>query len=104
MTAIEIAQRCKAILSAYYGVQFGGLVVFGSTARQQAGPESDLDLLVLLTRPFDYFAELRRIVELLYPVQLESEQLISAKPAPLEAFEQGTLQLYRNARHEGQRL
>lgn len=39
---------------------------------------SDIDLLVLLSTPFDYFAELRQIVDLLYPIQLESEQLISA--------------------------
>jgi len=62
---------------------------------------SDIDLLVLLNRPFDYFRELRRIVELLYPAQLESEQLISAKPALVDEFEQGVIQLYRNAKREG---
>ena len=51
--------------------------------------------------PFDYFQELRTIVELLYPLQLESEQLISAKPAALEDFEHGVIQLYRNAKREG---
>ena len=44
---------------------------------------SDIDLLVLLSEPFDYFAELRQVIEVLYPIQLESEQLISAKPVPL---------------------
>jgi len=42
---------------------------------------------VLLSQPFDYLQELRRIVELLYPIQLDSDQLISAKPAPLDEFE-----------------
>jgi hypothetical protein len=32
---------------------------------------------------------------------LESEQLISAKPAPLDDFERGVIQLYRNAKREG---
>ncbi len=46
----------------------------GSMARGQADNFSDIDLLVLLTEPFNYFRELRTIVEL-YPIQLESEYL-----------------------------
>jgi hypothetical protein len=41
---------------------------------------------------------------LLYPVQLDTDQLISAKPAPLDEFEGGSIQLYRNAKREGIRL
>jgi signal transduction histidine kinase len=55
----------------------------------------------LLNNPFDYFAELRQIVDVLYPVQLESDRLISAKPALVDEFEEGSIQLYRNARREG---
>jgi len=47
---------------------------------------------------------LRTIVELLYPIQLESEILISARPATIDDFEQGRLQLYRNIQREGIRL
>lgn len=70
-------------------------------ARDQASPASDIDVLVLLNPPFDYFCELRRIVELLYPLQLESDKLISAKPAPSDEFEHGSIQLYRTAKREG---
>jgi hypothetical protein len=45
--------------------------------------------------------ELHQIVELLYPIQLESDRLISAKPASLDEFEDGRIQLYRNAKREG---
>jgi predicted nucleotidyltransferase len=85
----------------HYGSKFGGLVLYGSTARGQASPDSDIDLIVLLRKPFDYFHELRHIVDLLYPIQLESETLISAKPADKDEFEHGVLQLYRNAQREG---
>jgi predicted nucleotidyltransferase len=94
-------KRCRTALESHYGSQFEGLVLYGSVARGQAGPASDIDLLVLLSQPFDYLRELRRIVELLYPIQLDSDQLISAKPAPLDEFEGGSLQLYRNAKREG---
>jgi len=56
---------------------------------------------VLLSAPFDYFTELRQIVDSLYPVQLESEQLISGKPALVSDYEMDRLSLYRNARREG---
>jgi len=58
-------------------------------------------LLVLISKPFDYFGELRQIVDVLYPVQLECDRLISAKPAVIDDFERGSIQLYRNAKREG---
>jgi predicted nucleotidyltransferase len=97
----EIIRKCKTTLEAYYGSQFKGLILYGSVVRDQASPASDIDLLVLLSQPFNYFDELRQIIELLYPIQLESDQLISAKPAPLDQFEHGCIQLYRNAKREG---
>jgi predicted nucleotidyltransferase len=100
-TALDIAQRCKNILAGYYGRRFEGLILYGSVAREQSTAGSDIDLLVLLDKPFDYFHELRQIIDLLYPVQLDSEQLISAKPAAVDDFENKTSQLYRNAKREG---
>jgi predicted nucleotidyltransferase len=101
MTPTETLRKCKKTLKRSYGPQFKGLILYGSEARHEAGPGSDVDLLVLLSPPFDYFAELRRIVDLLYPIQLESDRLISAKPAAVDDFESGRLQLYRNAKREG---
>ena len=104
MTAAEVITQCKTILESYYGPRFKGLVLYGSVARNQASPASDIDLLVLLNNPFDYFAELRQIVDVLYPVQLESDRLISAKPVLVDDFEEGSIQLYRNARREGREV
>ncbi len=100
-TVTDITQRCKNILASHYGSRLKGLILYGSMAREQAIAGSDIDLLVLLSKPFNYFHELRQIVDLLYPVQLDSEQLISAKPAALDDFEQKACQLYRNAKREG---
>ena len=104
MIATDIVRKCRTTLESYYGSRFNGLILYGSIARHQATPISDIDLLVLLNRPFDYFQELRQIIDLLYPIQLESDQLISAKPAAPDEFEQGTIQLYRNAKREGTRV
>jgi len=91
-----ILKRCNQTLSNYYGEKFKGLILYGSLARDQADNFSDIDLLVLLKEPFNYFQELRTIVELLYPIQLESEY-----PAGKEEFESGEILLYRLAKREG---
>lgn len=97
----QIVEQCRQVLSAFYGDRLVSLVLYGSRARDGEDPESDIDLLVLLGQPFDYFVELRRITDLLYPLQLECPQLISAKPADVAEYEAGAIQLYRNARAEG---
>lgn len=100
-TVTDITQRCKNVLSNYYGTRLKGLILYGSIARNQSSEGSDIDLLVLLSEPFDYFQELYQIIDLLYPVQLDSAQLISAKPAAIDDFERRSIQLYRNVVREG---
>ena len=96
-----IIQKCKEILEGYYGDRFAGLLLYGSQVRGQEGPGSDIDLLVLIKGSFDYFQEIWNLAELLYPLQLESDRLLSVKPAALRDFQAGALQFYRNARREG---
>lgn len=96
-----ILVKCKQILSKTYGKRLKGVVLYGSMARKQSTPSSDMDLLILLAPPVDYFVELRRLVDVLYPIQLESERLISAKPVSINDYEAGKLSLYRNAKREG---
>jgi predicted nucleotidyltransferase len=93
--------ECKKTLAQTYGKRLKGVILYGSLARKQASPTSDVDLLILLTPPVDYFTELRRLVDILYPIKLESERLISAKPVSINDFEAGSISLYRNAKKEG---
>lgn len=97
----QIARRCREILQDHYGDQLQGLILYGSVARHQAKSSRDIDLLVLLSKPFDYFRELRTISDLLYPIELESERQISVQPAAADEFERGAVQVYRNAKREG---
>jgi predicted nucleotidyltransferase len=101
MAISEIISKCRMTLENHYGKMFGGVILYGSLACNQADMMSDIDLLVLLNRPFDYISELYRIIDVLYPIQLESDQLISAKPALSDEFGLGKIQLYRNVKEEG---
>jgi len=91
----------KAALGKLYGRRLDSIWLYGSTARGRAHAESDIDVLVVLRSPFEYFVELYRITHALYPVQLKTDRLIAALPAPAAAFKRGSVQLYRNVRREG---
>ncbi|NEQ33050.1 MAG: nucleotidyltransferase domain-containing protein [Leptolyngbya sp. SIO4C5] len=94
-------ETCKHILAQHYGDRLRSVILYGSAARRELTDSSDIDLLVLLSQPLDYFKELRIIVDLLYPMQLEANHWISAKPAGFDEFEAGINQLYRNVKREG---
>jgi len=96
-----ILVKCKKALAQTYGERLKGVILYGSLARKQSTPSSDVDLLILLAPPVDYFIELRRLVDVLYPIQLESKRLISAKPVSVSDFEAGSISLYRNAKRDG---
>ncbi|MEO0517871.1 MAG: nucleotidyltransferase domain-containing protein [Cyanobacteria bacterium P01_A01_bin.116] len=94
-------ETCKKLLVQHYGEKLKGVILFGSAARQEITAESDIDLLVLLAQPLDPVQELRTVVDVLYPVQLEASHWISAMPAAQDEFTAGSIQLYRNIQQEG---
>lgn len=93
--------RCAELLRQHYGARLERVVVYGSQARGDAGPESDIDLLAVVRGTIRPSEEIDRLVDLLYPLQLESRQLISVIPAPADAYDRGEIQLYRNVQAEG---
>jgi len=64
-------------LSAIYGLRLKGLFLFGSYARGQAQPESDLDVLVVLDQIEHYGAEIDRTGHLASRLSLEHGVTIS---------------------------
>jgi hypothetical protein len=57
--------------------------------------------MVLLEGPVDGAQELRRIWAVLYPLQLESDRLLSVVPVDVVLYNRGEYALYRQAQAEG---
>ena len=96
-----VLQKCRAILQVLYGERLHGVILYGSCARGTQETESDIDLMVLLEGPVDGAQEIRRIWEVLYPLQLESERLLSVVPVDITLYHRGAYALYRQAKAEG---
>lgn len=59
-----LLDELKAELKEVYGDRLKGVCLFGSYARDEADPESDVDVLVVLDRIDHYAAEVERTGEL----------------------------------------
>lgn len=97
----ELLKRMKALLAEALGPRLRGIVLYGSEARGDAQPDSDIDVLVLLHGPVQFGRDLRTCIHALYPLVLEIERPIHAKPASLDLYQAQEFALYRNAKREG---
>jgi predicted nucleotidyltransferase len=104
MLTEEIRREIKPRLEAVFRDRLQGVLLFGSEARRQAREDSDVDLMVLLKGPVSLGRDLERIVEALYPLQLEVDRPFHAVPVSSEAFRAGRYSLYRSAQREGSYL
>jgi len=100
--APRVLDELKERLSAAYGERLHAVVLFGSEARGNAGPDSDIDVLVVLeTLAGDYGEELERGLAAVYPIALQLGRRVSVKPLAREEYERGDSPLLREVRRSG---
>ena len=100
MTASRILAELKERLSEAYGERLHAVVLFGSEARGDARPDSDI-MAVLDTLSGDYGDELERGLAAVYPVALRIGRRVSVKPLARDEYEHGDSPLLREVRRSG---
>jgi uncharacterized protein len=93
----ELRRRFEAL----YGQRLVRLVLFGSQARGDAEPGSDVDVLVVFEGPVRPGDEIRRIGGITASISLENNVAISCAFVSAKCFEQEQSPLLINVRREG---
>ena len=94
-------KQIRKCLVSEFGDRLRGIIVYGSEARKDASPDSDIDVLVLLDEVPSFAQDLRRCVDSLFPLSLEINRRISAKPVPSSLYNKSDCPLFRHAHREG---
>jgi predicted nucleotidyltransferase len=84
-----------------YGERLVRLVLFGSQARGDAEPGSDIDVLVVLKGPVEPCEEITRTGEIMAALSLQFTEVISCVFMDEERFMHRNGPLLRNIRREG---
>jgi predicted nucleotidyltransferase len=97
----QILAEFRRGLDTLYGPRLVEVVLFGSQARNVAGPESDIDVMVVLRGPVDSNDEIRRVSPLAAAVSLKYDVVISCVYVSEEAYGRDESPLLLNVRREG---
>ena len=101
MLSQQLLQRIKSILQDAFGDRFNGVILYGSEAHDQADPDSDIDLLVLLQGAVNHQKDSWTCINSLYDLVLELERPIHAKPVNVAQYKKQEYPLYREVKREG---
>lgn len=100
MNLERVLRTLRGELEALYRERLKGLYSFGSRARGDAGPESDLDVLVVLDRVDRYGEEIRRTGGIFSSLSLEADITIIPVFTSESAWEAGSSAFLANVRRE----
>jgi len=97
----RILKKLKKELIQIYGDQVDSILLYGSRARGDERPDSDIDILVVLKDDFNYSEMLRLSSDLAASLSLENDVVISRAFVSKEQFEQRQTPFLMNVRREG---
>jgi predicted nucleotidyltransferase len=96
----SVLQQLRAGLLALYGDRLDRVLLYGSRARGDARPDSDVDVLVVLEGKVDPLSEIHRNSELVADLSLEHDLVISCVYMGAEELAKDDDPFLRNVRRE----
>jgi predicted nucleotidyltransferase len=99
--ALEIAAKVRIELEKLYGQRLCGTYLYGSAARDQLTPDSDIDIAIVLDEVQSSFVEHERTGQLGSDVSLEYDTLVTFLFVSKDDYEKGRFAVHRNIKEEG---
>ena len=97
----SILGRLRGELAQILGEQLVSVILYGSQARRQAHPGSDIDVLVVVQDDSNYGDLIRRTSEVVAALSLQHDVVISRAFVSRERYEQEQTPFLLNVRREG---
>ena len=96
-----VFQALRAGMSRLYGDRLNRLILYGSRARGDAAPSSDIDVLVVLRGPVEPMREIEFTGDLITGIFFDYEQIVSCVFIAADKYESEGGPFLRNVRREG---
>ncbi len=97
----RILQTLRQGLDRALGPELAQVVLYGSQARGEARPDSDVDVLVVVKGNVNYPELMERTSEIVASVSLQYDVVVSRVFASQAQYENAQLPFYVNVRREG---
>jgi uncharacterized protein len=97
----QILSELKSQLTTLYGERLEKLVLFGSQARGDAEPDSDIDVLVVLKGEVDDDLEIERTGSIMSQLSLRHSLVLSGVWVSVQEYESRRMPLVQAAHREG---
>ena len=97
----KLMKELKAGLVRIYGDQLKGVYLYGSYARGDYRPGSDVDVMILLKSYRSYWDEIKRTSELISGVSLNYDLLVSRVIMSEDKWKRSDTSLLKNIQREG---